>query len=154
MLLLDLALYCCGVWLFVGVQQLAAGYGYRPRSLGRLQWTTLERVISAVGDVFARTPVVVEPAASLSALDRHFAAAGASVGDVVHLRLPPFYRRAGWPGPYTVPLTEVSAMRIGFTDHHFGHDDRPAGGHSYGVGFCIAWQNGLLGRGPEGLHEK
>ena len=39
-------------------------------------------------------------------------------------------------------------MRIGFKDHHFTDDeDRPAGGHTFGTGICIAWQNGPLGRG-------
>ena len=28
-------------------------------------------------------------------------------------------------------------------------DGNPAGGHTYGTGFAIAWQNGPLGRGEE-----
>lgn len=30
---------------------------------------------------------------------------------------------------------------------HWSDDGKPAGGVSYGVGFCVSWQNGPLGRG-------
>lgn len=37
-----------------------------------------------------------------------------------------------------------------FTSNHFAdHNDNPAGGHTSGVGLCIAWQNGPLGRGAD-----
>lgn len=41
-------------------------------------------------------------------------------------------------------------MKQGISQVHF-HDDqgRPDGGHSFGVGFAIAWQRGPLGRGAE-----
>lgn len=31
-------------------------------------------------------------------------------------------------------------------------EGRPAGGVSYGTGFCISWQNGPLGRGEDRKH--
>ena len=38
----------------------------------------------------------------------------------------------------------------GFTSSQFSDDNgNPAGGQTYGAGFCIAWQNGPLGRGAE-----
>lgn len=41
-------------------------------------------------------------------------------------------------------------MRIGVIEHQFSDaEGRPAGGHTYGNGFAIAWQNGPLGRGKE-----
>lgn len=33
--------------------------------------------------------------------------------------------------------------------HFLDANGKPAGGHSFGTGFCIAWQNGPLGRGEE-----
>ena len=34
--------------------------------------------------------------------------------------------------------------------HHFvDRDGNPAGGATFGPGFCIAWQNGPLGRGSQ-----
>lgn len=32
---------------------------------------------------------------------------------------------------------------------HWSDAGKPAGGVSYGVGFCVSWQNGPLGRGSE-----
>lgn len=41
-------------------------------------------------------------------------------------------------------------MKNGITEHHFNDEQgRPEGGHSFGVGFSIAWQRGPLGRGSE-----
>lgn len=41
-------------------------------------------------------------------------------------------------------------MRVGFKAHHFKDDKgHPAGGHTYGNGFAIAWQQGPLGRGED-----
>ena len=41
-------------------------------------------------------------------------------------------------------------MKQGHTFNNFSDEaGRPAGGHSFGVGFCIAWQRGPLGRGEE-----
>ena len=41
-------------------------------------------------------------------------------------------------------------MRLGFTAVHFkDEDENPTGGHSFGVGFSIAWQHGPLGRGDD-----
>jgi hypothetical protein len=34
-------------------------------------------------------------------------------------------------------------------EHFTDHNGKPAGGHTYGVGFAIAWQNGPLGRGDK-----
>lgn len=37
-----------------------------------------------------------------------------------------------------------------YTAHHFDDaDGNPGGGHTYGTGFTIAWQNGPLGRGED-----
>lgn len=33
--------------------------------------------------------------------------------------------------------------------HFYDADGNPAGGHSWGQGYAIAWQNGPLGRGAE-----
>lgn len=41
-------------------------------------------------------------------------------------------------------------MKQGITEQHFSDaQGRPEGGHSFGVGFAIAWQRGPLGRGDE-----
>jgi hypothetical protein len=41
-------------------------------------------------------------------------------------------------------------MRSGFKSHQFSdQNDNPAGGHTFGNGFAVAWQNGPLGRGEE-----
>lgn len=34
-------------------------------------------------------------------------------------------------------------------NNFFDENGNPAGGTVHGTGFCIAWQNGPLGRGPE-----
>jgi len=33
--------------------------------------------------------------------------------------------------------------------HFTDHDGNPTGGHTHGVGICIAWQHGPLGRGVD-----
>ena len=39
-------------------------------------------------------------------------------------------------------------MKTPFTEHHWKDEQgRPAGGTSFGPGFCVSWQNGPLGRG-------
>jgi len=39
-------------------------------------------------------------------------------------------------------------MRQGITERHWNDmQGRPEGGHTFGVGFAIAWQRGPLGRG-------
>jgi len=41
-------------------------------------------------------------------------------------------------------------MLTPFTQTHWHDDnDNPAGGCSFGPGFCISWQNGPLGRGTD-----
>jgi len=35
------------------------------------------------------------------------------------------------------------------SEHWLDNQGRPAGGVSYGTGFCVSWQNGPLGRGTE-----
>lgn len=41
-------------------------------------------------------------------------------------------------------------MRMPITANHFVDDDgNPAGGTTFGQGFCIGWQNGPLSRGDE-----
>lgn len=41
-------------------------------------------------------------------------------------------------------------MQQSITEHHFvDTNGKPAGGHTFGIGFAIAWQNGPLGRGAE-----
>jgi hypothetical protein len=41
-------------------------------------------------------------------------------------------------------------MRSPITANHFSDaDGNPAGGTTFGHGFCIGWQNGPLGRGDE-----
>ena len=41
-------------------------------------------------------------------------------------------------------------MNQSFTSHQFTDEaGNPAGGHSYGTGFSVAWQNGPLNRGED-----
>lgn len=41
-------------------------------------------------------------------------------------------------------------MRQPFSEEHWTDGDgNPAGGVSYGTGFCVSWQNGPLGRGED-----
>lgn len=35
------------------------------------------------------------------------------------------------------------------SEHWTDHNGKPAGGCTHGVGFCISWQNGPLGRGSD-----
>jgi len=72
---------------------------------------------------------------------------------------------AGWPqcggGRASVRLKRVVARRLSvllgmsaqsFTSNHWTTPDGvPAGGCSFGTGFCISWQNGPLGRGEDRL---